>query len=191
MGRPKKTRESSQEILPEPQPTRRLAPAPTISVIERRLQGAAADVFRTSSRPIPLKEPDRWEVRWTNTDISPDHLYNRLHHGGWVYATVEMLTVHPDELGAMVQGDRIVKGVRGAEVLVVMEKADYRRLVDKKAEINIRDTFGKKKIKEAMVAQTAVAHGPEAAEFIAKSVTDMRITDRRGHEADDLSLDES
>ena len=101
-----------------------------------------------------------------------------------------MLSVRPEELGAICQGDHIVKGIRGAEILMVMDRVDYARLQVKKSEINIRDTFGKKRIKDTMIAQTASAHGPEAAAFIAASVKDMTITDHRGREHDDLSLED-
>src|SRR3990167_8837649 len=86
---------------------------PTISVIERRLQGPS--VHRTSSQPIPLMEPGKWVLRWENSTISPDHMWNIVHNLGWQYAEPGDLDCPIDEIGATERDGKIVRGVRGEE----------------------------------------------------------------------------
>lgn len=149
----------------------------TISVIERRLQGPS--VFRTSSQPIPLVEGDRWEVRWTNTTISPDHLWDRIHNKAWEYAVPEDIACPIDEIGGLVRDGRIVRGERGQEVLVKMLAKDYARVVKQKTKETTAQTFGKKQLKDAILSGAAQEHGDQAAEFLSKHTT-LSVEDARG-----------
>ena len=153
---------------------------PTISVIERRLQGPS--VHRTSSQPIPLTEPGKWVLRWENSQISPDHMWNIVHNLGWTYAEPTDLDCPIDEIGANVRDNRIVRGERGQEVLMKMLAKDYKRVEKKKTEENIRQTFGKKQVKDAIVAGVASEHGERAADYVAQNVNAIEVTDRRGPE---------
>ena len=156
---------------------------PTISVIERRLQGG--NVFRTSSQPIPLVEPELWTLRWENSKISPDHMWTIIHTLGWTYAEPADIACAVDEIGASVRDGRIVRGERGDEVLMKMLLKDYRRVERKKTEENIRQTFGKKQIKDAMVSGVGAEHGDQAADFVSRNVNAITITDARGPELAD------
>lgn len=153
---------------------------PTISVIERRLQGPS--VHRTSSQPIPLTEPGKWTLRWENSTISPDHLWNIVHNLGWEYAEPSDLDCPIDEIGAVVRDGRIVRGTRGDEVLMKMLLKDYKRVEKRKTEENVKQTFGKAQLKSAMVAGVASEHGDRAAEYVSRNVNAISVDDRRGPE---------
>lgn len=153
---------------------------PSISVIERRLQGP--NVFRTSSAPIPLKDPKAWTLRWENSKISPDHMWNVIHNLGWTYAEADDLDCPVDEIGASERDGRIVRGERGDEVLMKMPLKDYKRVEKAKTAENIKQTFGTTQIKAAIVAGVAAEHGDQAAEFVSRNVNAITVTDVRGPE---------
>ena len=153
---------------------------PTISVIERRLQGPS--VHRTSSQPIPLAEPGKWVLRWENSTISPDHMYTIVHNLGWQYADPADLDCPIDEIGATERDGKIVRGTRGEEVLMKMLTTDYKRVEKKKTQENIRQTFGKQQLKTAMVAGVAAEHGDQAAEYVSQNVNAITVADSRGPE---------
>lgn len=152
----------------------------TISVIERRLQGP--NVFRTSSQPIPLSEGDRYVVRWENSKISPDHIWNVIHNLGWVYAEPADLACKVDEIGAQERDGRIVRGERGDEVLMKMLSADYAKVSKLKDQQTRDQTFGQKQLKSRIVSEVASAHGDQAAEWMNKSVKSVSVSDARGPE---------
>jgi hypothetical protein len=153
---------------------------PTISVIERRLQ--SPNVFRASSQPIALVDPKKWTVRWENSEISPEHLSDMIHVKGWVYAELADLACPIEEIGATVRDGRVVRGERGREVLMKMLVRDYSRVQKKKQEETIRQTFGAKQIKDAIVSGAAAEHGEQAAEFLQKNVNAVTVQDSRGPE---------
>ena len=153
---------------------------PTVSVIERRLQGP--NVHRSSSQPIPLVEPNKWVLRWENAAIAPDHLWRIVHELGWEYALPEDLACDVTEQGAAVRDNRIVRGERGQEVLMKMLASDYKRIQKRKTEENIRQTFGRKQLKDAMVSGVASEHGDRAAEYVAENIHAINVTDTRGPE---------
>ena len=153
---------------------------PKISVIERRLQGP--NVFRTSSQPIPLTEPNKWTLRWENTKIAPDHMYRIIHELGWEYADPADLACPIDEIGANERDGRIVRGERGDEVLMKMLTNDYRKVEKRKTEETIRQTFGKQHLKATIVSQVAAEHGDHAAEYMDKHVNTLTVNDGRGPE---------
>lgn len=153
---------------------------PTISVIERRLQGPS--VFRTSSQPVPLKEPERWTPRWENSKIATDHMWNIVNNFGWSYCEPEDLDCPVDEIGASVRDGRIVRGERGDEVLMKMLTRDYKRIEKRKTEETNRQTFGKKQLKTAIVEGVAKEHGDQAAEYMNRAVHQVIVNDARGPE---------
>ena len=154
---------------------------PTISVIERRIQGGAANVHRAGSRPIPLKQTG-WELYWCNTQISPTQLWDLLHVKGWVYCEPDDLDCPVEEIGAIVRDGRIVMGTRGDEVLLKMTTENWKIVQQMKTEDNIKQTFGKKQIKDAIVAGVAAEHGDPAAEYVAQNVNAIDVRDQRGPE---------
>lgn len=151
----------------------------SISVIERRLQGP--NVFRSSSQPIPLKDP-KWTVRWENTTISPDHIWNIINVLGWQYVGPEDLDCRVDEIGATERDGHVVRGTRGDEVLVKMLLRDYRRVEKRKTEETIKQTFGKKQLKDTVLTQVAAEHGSQAADYVNANLGGISVTDGRGPE---------
>ena len=149
-----------------------------VSVIERRLQGG--NVFRESSQPIPLVEPNVWTLRWENSKISPNHMWDIIHIKGWVYAQPEDLACPVDEIGASLLDGKIVRGERGDEVLMKMLASDYRRVEQRKSEQNMLQTFGKSRLKAAIVSGVAAEHGDQAAAFVSRNVHAITVTDTRG-----------
>lgn len=148
-----------------------------ISVVDRRLQSGS--VFSASSRPIPLVEPDRWTMRVINTGISEQRLWEIQADKGWVYAEVADLAVDPVEVGFRVQDGRIVRGVQGAEVLMKMETADYRRIQKAKDAANKQATFGSKQLKQDILARAGSEVGAQGADFLAKNINRVSVQDSR------------
>ena len=150
---------------------------PRISIIERRLQGP--NVFRTSSQPIPLKDPSKWTLRWENSKIAPDHMWRIVNQLGWQYVEPEDLACPIDEIGAAARDGRVVRGERGDEVLMKMLTRDYRKVEKKKTEETIKQTFGRKQLKQSIVSQVASEHGDRAAGYMDKQVESVTVNDTR------------
>ena len=154
-----------------------MAPKTTVSVIERRLQNE--NVFRVSSQPIPLKHAKQWMIRWENTEIATDHLWNLLHNLGWAYCEIDDLACDIQEIGAFAQDGKIVRGERGKEILMKMPMKDYQRLQKAKDLANRQATFGKKQVKEAIIAGASKELGDQAATFLNQQLGSMTTNDAR------------
>lgn len=153
--------------------------APRISVIERRLKGDSA--FRSASVAVPLIDAS-WVVRWENSAIAPDHLYRILHELGWQYAEPADLACSVEEIGAHEREGKIVRGERGAEVLVKMRARDYARVqAMKDAEVR-KHTFGDTAIKQAVIAGVGAEYGDQGATFVSQHLKNITVTDSRGAE---------
>lgn len=149
-----------------------------ISIVDRRL--ASGSVFSASSRPIPLVEPERWTLRIINTQISDQRLWEVQAEKGWVYAELADLAIDPAEVGFRVLDGRIVRGTQGDQVLMKMEKADYKAIQKMKDAENKKITFGDKaKVKQDIVTAAAGQLGPEAADFLNAHVKGVDIKDGR------------
>lgn len=136
-----------------------------ISIVDRRL--ASGSVFAASSRPIPLVEPEMWELRIVNTQISDQRLWEVQADKGWVYAEPSDIAVDVTELGLRIQDGRIVRGTQGHEVLMKMPKGEYRKIVKMKDAENRKRTFGdKNKHKQDIVNAAASELGDQAASFL-------------------------
>lgn len=157
-----------------------------ISVVERRVQSGS--IFRAGSRPIPLKEVDRWELREVNSAISDQHLYEMQADKQWTYLAVEDLDVKPEDIGYRVLDGRLVKGQQGHIVLMKMEKSDYKAVQKAKEAENRRQTFGKKAVRQSILSQAAGAEGvgDEGADFLARNLNKIQVTDS----LERVSLDE-
>lgn len=159
-----------------------MAKTPTISVIERRLQ--SPDVFRQSSQPIPMKEPKRWITRWMSPASRSNRMWEGINFQAWVYVEPDDLTCAVEDIGGLVEDMRIVKGERGPqrEFLMKQPVKDYTRMQKKKTEETIKQTFGKKQLKNAIVSGVAAEHGEQASDYIAKNVNLVSVNDARGPE---------
>lgn len=148
-----------------------------ISIVDRRLASGA--VFSASSRPIPLKEPELWTLRIVNTGISDQRLWEIQADKGWVYASPEDLAIDPAEIGFRVLDGRVVRGTQGAEVLMKMATADYTRIQKAKDAANKQSTFGSKQLKKDVLARAGAEVGAEGADFLAKNINRISVTDSR------------
>lgn len=142
------------------------APKKTISVIERRLQGASA--LQTTSQPIPLRDKT-WTLRWENSEIRPDQVWHCINVLGWEYVEPGDIACSLDEVGANERDNRVVRGVRGQEVLLKMRASDYAKIQQKKAQENIDLTFNKGKVADAMLNAVGGEHGSQAADFVKRA----------------------
>ena len=109
-------------------------------------------------------------------------MWNIVHNLGWQYAEPTDLDCDIAEIGAVVRDHRVVRGTRGDEVLMKMLAKDYTRLEQRKTEENIKQTFGKQPIKDAIVAGVAAEHGDRAAAYVAQNVNAIDVRDQRGPE---------
>lgn len=156
-----------------------------ITVVERRLQSGA--IFGTSSKPIPLAEPERWTVRLVNSQISDSRLYEMQAEKGWVFAEASDLAIKAEDIGLRIMDGRIVRGERGSEVLMKMERADYKAIQKAKDADNRKNTFGSKANKAAVLAAASnEPDGDRGADFLNRAVKSMNITDHR----ETVALDE-
>lgn len=149
---------------------------PKISVMERRLQRG---VFHQGSHGIPLKHPEKWVTRIVDSKITTDRPWV-MQEKGWVYLEPDDLAVSPDQIGWKVSADgKIVRGEHGRDIVMKMAKADWDLLNQHKTRENLKQTFGTKQVKNAMVNAAAAAHGEEAAEYVSKHAQTMDIKDSR------------
>lgn len=156
-----------------------MKPKREISIVERRLKSGS--IFTTSSKPIPLAEPDRWAVRIVNSQISDARVWEMQAEKGWVYVTPEDLAVKAHEIGFREQDGRVVRGTSGSEVLMKMETEDYRAIQKQKDLDNRQRTFGKKAVREAVIgAAQAEPEGARGADFLHQALKGITVTDGRG-----------
>ena len=146
-----------------------------ISVVDRRL--TSGSVFASGTQPIPLTEPNRWTARVVNSQISDARMWEMQASKGWVYAERADLAVDPLEIGFREQDGRIVRGTQGHEVLMKMERADYKKIVAHKDAENRARVFRKDSIKQQIVAGASATLGDQAATFLNQQ--DVSITDHR------------
>ena len=145
--------------------------AKKISVIERRLQSGKA--LQTSSKPIPMKEKG-WALRWENSDVSPDQIWRCINELGWEYVVPEDLDCDLEEVGANIRDNRVVRGVRGGEVLLKMRQKDFKQVQKIKTQENIDLTFNKKRTAEAALNAVGGQFGGQAAEFVRSANIDIK-----------------
>ena len=150
-------------------------PKKPITVIERRLKSGS--IFGTSSKPIPLTEPKRWTVRIVNSQVSEGHVYDLQAEKGWVYAEASDLAVQPHEVGFRDMGGRLVRGDKGSEVLMKMEREDYRAIQTAKDAANRKSTFGSRATKQAIINAASAQLGDQGADFLHRSVNSVEVKD--------------
>lgn len=149
-----------------------------ISVIERRLK--SGDVWAVGSGAIPLKDPRRWELRIANSDIRNGRVREMQHEKGWDFADEADLACTPYEIGFTLLDGRLVRGMHSQEVLMKMERTDYRAVqLAKDAEVR-KNTFGKKAVKRAILQAAAQEPGgDQGAEFLNRAIQSVKTVDSR------------
>lgn len=148
-----------------------------ISIVERRLKSGS--IFSAGSKPIPLVDPSRWQVRVVNTQISDARQWEMQAEKGWVYLEAADLAVQPHEIGFRELDGRLVRGAHGHEVLMKMEQADYRAIAKHKDTTNRANTFSPKANKDAILAAASAREGDgdQAASYLQRAVQNVKITD--------------
>jgi len=165
--------------------------APTVTVTERDQQYTerlrklldTGAIFTPPPANVTLKEAG-WFVCWVNSDIKETQIeeYKGL---GYIFVEPPDIATKLEDVGARVSPDnRIVKGPRGAEVLMKCPTWYFQARQQKKTEENIRRTFDKKLVRSEVLSRVGAEHGSEAADFVNKSKFDVQDARER------VSLDE-
>ena len=172
-GKPRKraSSEASTETTAI-EPTR-----PAVQVTSRRSTALArrlapgGNPHATSARTIPLKEPHRWQLYIANDYAGQDELYRMVHEYGWLPLSPEDLDCTAEEIGYRVnETNHLVRGPGGREVIFKMDKGDYRLLMQRKTERNMKGIGSASKTRTQVAEAASNAFGAEAADFIYKNV---------------------
>lgn len=148
-----------------------------VTVVERRLKSGR--IFGIGSQPIPLVEPELWELRIVNGSISDAHIWEMQASKGWVYADESDLAVKPHEVGFQVLDGRLVRGAHGQEVLMKMRRTDYDQVQRAKDAENRKQTFGSAATKAAIVNAASQTGSDQAAAYLQDHLQTLDIRDAR------------
>lgn len=146
-----------------------------LSIADRRR--ASGSIFGTGSKPIPLKEPEKWEVRNVNSKVSNQHVYNMRAEKLWEFVTPADLDCTLDEIGYRELDGRVVRGERGEEVLMKMPRKDYKEIQRDKDKTNRAQTLGSKAAKQTIMQAMHAANDEQGAEFMQRALKNATIQD--------------
>ena len=152
-------------------------------IIARRL----ANPMAGGSLAIPAAHTDREGqplvvFRIVNAEVSSDHLWRTKHVKGWEYAEPQDIKGPPTDFGFELRDGRLVRGVRGTEVLMKMLRVDYLEVQASKETYNRRQALGQKETRQAIVERASrdlEGESDEAANFLQRSLSNVQITDTR------------
>lgn len=147
---------------------------PKVSILDRR----KLHPFGAPSVSVTLKTPGLWAIRIINSKSRTGRLHDVIHNKGWVYVTPEELDGTPDELGFEAKDGRLVRGEHGEEVLVKMPQSDYDQIQQAKASLNLKN-LGGKQTRDAVAQETALAHGDQAGDAVARQFQHIEVNDGR------------
>lgn len=141
-------------------------------VIAQRLAGSP---FGIRADAIPLREPGKWALRIANSGVNDSRHYDMVHKLGYVPFTRSDLpdNITPESIGFRVaeDGQTLVRGTRGDEVIYKMPKDSYEQIQLAKAAKNVEGMTSEKKARGEVATAAAQTHGSQAGEFIAKHAT--------------------
>lgn len=142
-------------------------------IVQRRLK----DPFGQQALILPLKEPKRWELHIANSTAHSGRIAEMIGKG-WTFVTLEDLEGKVEDYGYEARDGRIVRGHRGEEVLMKMEREDFRAIQKAKAAQNITSTFGAKQVKDAILSRAEQEpDGDQGADFLNRSLRNIEIKD--------------
>jgi hypothetical protein len=142
-------------------------------IVKRRL----ANPLGQPSVSIPLREPERWTLRVANSNAHAGRIAEMVTKG-WAFVTAEDVAGTITDHGYELRDGRIVRGHRGEEVLMKMEREDFRDIQKAKAAQNITSTFGAKQMKDAILARAEKEDdGDRGADFLNRSLKAIEIHD--------------
>lgn len=138
-------------------------------IIAKRLAGA---VFGVRTEDIPLKEPGKWQLYIGNSQGNEARHYDLVHRKGWVpFSTSDLADgISAESIGFRVaeDGQTLVRGTRGEEVVYKMPKEAYEAIQFGKAEKNTASMKSPNRAKDEAANAAASAIGDQAGEYIAK-----------------------
>jgi hypothetical protein len=148
-------------------------------IIERRL---ADPMGGGGSLPIPSRRKDRQGRPLTmfyiaNAEIAADHVWRMRKVLGWEFATPEDIDGAAEDHGFELRDGRLVRGLKGSEVLMKMPKADYDAVQQAKSDWNRRQALGNKETKATIVERASAELGDEGADFLNRSISNVKIED--------------
>lgn len=153
---------------------------PQVAVRDRRILARLANPMGEPSAPIQFKEA-RLMARWFNKAILADSIW-RAKNKGWnlVY---EKDLLDTDQVGGYTlnpAGGHIVRGDRGHEVLMCMDRGDYHEIQLAKARWNSRTIGDPMATKKEVVEAASRQLGDEAADFLhRKTKATMNVVDQK------------
>lgn len=168
----------SEPMEPKRKPGR---PPKVTAVVPRTEEGtwAADDVlaqrlggqpFGVRAEAIPLREPGKWQLYIANSQSDDGRHYDMVHRKGWQPFTVADLPdgITPQSIGFSLgaDGQTLVRGGRGDEVVYKMPKAVYAKIQAAKTRENMKGIQSERGAREAAAEAAVAAHGEEAAEFL-------------------------
>lgn len=135
-------------------------------IIRQRLE-SSQPFTAGGSIPIKLKNPNLI-CRWFNAAKSADHIWRAKNRLGWLPVTPDMV-VDPEQLGGANTSETgtIVRGERGMEHLLYMDKASFAKIQSAKTASNDR-MLGSKRTKADIAQAASLELGDEASEWIDK-----------------------
>lgn len=141
-------------------------------IIAKRLQGAP---FGVRSDEIPMREPGKWQLYIGSSQGNESRHYDMVHRKGWIPFTIGDLPdgITAEAIGFRVaeDGNTLVRGVRGEEVVYKMPKEAYALIQAGKAEANTKSLKSESAAKQDVAEAAAASHGAQAAEYISKHAT--------------------
>ena len=154
------------------------------SVVKRNTSIAArlASPMGGRSMPIASRQKDEHGRSWfefyvENGAIHDDQVRNTHQQLGWDFATVEDLEGPPGDYGFELRQGRLVRGLRGQEVLMRMHREDRAAIAKAKTELNLRQALGPMAVKQAIVEKASADLGDESASFLNDQLSKVTITD--------------
>lgn len=147
--------------------------------LQRRL-APGGNVFGGGTRALPLKEPQRWHTRIENDFADAQQVYRAVHEFGWEPLTVDDLACKPEEVGLTLNAQGyLTRGAQGREVVLKMDKRDYREVERLKTEKNMQGIGSPTKTRTQAAEAAAAAFGPEAGDAVHKHFHGT-VTDTKG-----------
>lgn len=148
-------------------------------ILAKRLAGQP---FGVKTSEIPLREPGKWALRVANSQASDSRHYDMINKLGYKRVSADMLAegISPESIGWRLaeDGQTLVRGVRGDEVLYCMPKDVHRQIQMAKADANTKSLKSESAAKNDVANAAASALGSQAGEFL--NTANIRIQDHRG-----------
>ena len=137
-------------------------------IIKQRIEGGK--VFESGKDPIMFRDPTL-VGRWFNSLINPDHIWNAKRRKGWQPVTGDMLA-DSDQLGGLTvnSAGHIVRGERGQELLMFMDRESFEAIKLAKARESDRRMGSSDKAKDDIAEAAEAELGPGQGDAIRRGL---------------------